>query len=513
LADGRVIGDSDDDPARMASHADRPEILDALAKGQGRSQRFSRTLQQQMMYVAIPVIHADRPSAVVRAAVSVSAIDSRIKRIQGLMAAGGFIGFLLAAVVCLIVSRRISRPIQELESCAKAFAQGDFTPVLPVVSTEELQRLSTAMHQMAAQLNERLDTVVSQRNEMQAVFTSMVEGVMALDRDQRILRINPSAARILGIEPAEAQGRSVQEIVRSVAFQNVVSRALASDTSQEADIALYREGEQLLNTCSSPLRDAADAPIGVVLVLHDVTEIRRLETIRRDFAANVSHELKTPLTAIKGFVETLRHAKVEDPDEASRFLAIIEKHVNRLAAIIEDLMKLSRIEQDAESETVLLETRPLAEVVAAALRMCQEMIEAKQIRVKLDCPEDLAAKVSTALMEQALVNLIQNAVTYSSAQSVVEITAARADHTVILNVKDQGIGIAAKHLPRIFERFYRVDKARSRSLGGTGLGLAIASHVVTAHGGRVGVTSTPGAGSVFSLYLPPVSEASPPETG
>lgn len=502
LADGTVVGDSDDAPERMASHADRPEIIEALASGAGRSQRFSRTLQQPMMYVAIAAVDDQKPIAVVRVAVSTAAIDSQINRIQGQMAAGGLLGLALAALACLLVSRRISRPIQELEACAKAFARGDFTPALPVTGTEELQRLSTAMQQMAGQLNERLDTVVSQRNEMQAVFAGMVEGVMALDRDQRILRINPAAARMLGIAPEATRGRSVPEVVRSVAFQQFVAGALTSATPREADISLYREAELLLSVCASPLRDAAGTPVGLVLVLHDVTEIRRLETIRRDFAANVSHELKTPLTAIKGFVETLNQGSVDDPTEAKRFLTIIEKHVNRLTAIIEDLMKLSRIEQEAEAQTVILETRPLAEVVAAALRICQEMIAAKQIQVKLTCPEDISARVSPALMEQALVNLIQNAVTYSSDQSVVEIVVEKADQAIAIHVKDQGIGIAAKHIPRIFERFYRVDKARSRKVGGTGLGLAIVKHIVGIHGGRVAVQSTPGQGSVFTIHLP-----------
>jgi two-component system phosphate regulon sensor histidine kinase PhoR len=502
LADGRVVGDSEDDPARMTSHADRPEIIEALSTGRGQSQRFSRTLQQQMMYVAVPVIDADAPLAVVRVAVSVSALDRRINRIQGLMAAGGILGLALAAVICLAVSRRISRPIQELESCAMAFARGDFSPALPAVSTDELQRLAVAMHKMAKQLNERLDTVVSQRNEMQAVFASMVEGMMVLDRDQCIIRINPPAARILGVAPHEVRGRTVQEAVRSVALQNFVTRALNSETPLQADISLYRDGELLLYTCGSQLRDAGDTPVGVVLLLHDVTEVRRLETIRRDFAANVSHELKTPLTAIKGFVETLRHGKVDDPDEAARFLAIIEKHVNRLAAIIEDLMKLSRIEQDADSEAVNWEIRPLSEVVGSALRICQETIAAKQIQIKTNCPGSLSARVSKDLMEQALVNLIQNALTYSDPQSLVEITCERVDRDVVVHIKDQGIGIAAKHIPRIFERFYRVDKARSRKLGGTGLGLAIVKHIVGIHGGRIGVQSTLGQGSTFSIYLP-----------
>jgi len=502
LADGTVVGDSDDVPERMASHADRPEIIEAMATGMGRSQRFSRTLQQPMLYVANAVVADQKPIAVVRVAVSTAAIDQQINRIQALMAAGGLLGLALAALACLFVSRRISRPIQELESCAKAFARGDFTPALPVTSTEELQRLSTAMQQMARQLNERLDTVVSQRNEMQAVFAGMVEGVMALDGDQRVLRINPAASRILGIAPEEIRGRSVPEVVRSVAFQQFVTRALTSTAPQEADISLYRDGELLLYVSASPLADAAGTSAGLALVLHDVTEIRRLETIRRDFAANVSHELKTPLTAIKGFVETLSHGTVDDPAEAKRFLSIIEKHVNRLTAIIEDLMKLSRIEQDAEAATVILETRPLGEVVAAALRICQEMIGAKQIQIKVACPEDLSARMSPALMEQALVNLIQNAVTYSNPQSVVEIIAEKADHAITIHVKDQGIGIAAKHLSRILERFYRVDKARSRKVGGTGLGLAIVKHIVGIHGGRIAVQSTLGQGSVFSIHLP-----------
>jgi two-component system phosphate regulon sensor histidine kinase PhoR len=233
-----------------------------------------------------------------------------------------------------------------------------------------------------------------------------------------------------------------------------------------------------------------------------VTRLRRLENIRRDFVANVSHEIKTPITAIKGFVETLRDAAMTNGKDADRFLAIIQKHVDRLDAIIEDLLSLSRIEEDVETEEIVLEEGRIRDVLLTAIQVCQVKAAPKNIRVELSCSEDLKAKINPPLLEQAVVNLLDNAIKYSDADSEVQVEAKRADSKILINVRDQGCGIDKKHLSRLFERFYRVDNARSRKMGGTGLGLAIVKHITQAHGGHVTVDSTPEKGSTFSLHLP-----------
>ncbi len=260
--------------------------------------------------------------------------------------------------------------------------------------------------------------------------------------------------------------------------------------------------ERVLDAQGTVLLDAGQQAIGALVVLHDITRVRRLEIIRRDFVANVSHELRTPITSIKGFVETLVHENLEDREQSLRFLAIVLKQVNRLDAIIEDLLLLSRIERGAEEQTVELADECLVDVLRSAVEMCQKKAAEKQIGLEVECPAGLVAEINAPLLEQAVVNLIDNAVKYSPNNGAVRITAEQRGGELVIGVEDAGCGIAPKHLPRLFERFYRVDKARSRELGGTGLGLAIVKHIVTAHKGSVRVESTVGKGSVFFIHLP-----------
>jgi len=265
---------------------------------------------------------------------------------------------------------------------------------------------------------------------------------------------------------------------------------------------LYQNGERILNLKSSPLLDAGKDQIGTLVVINDVTQLRRLEDMRKDFVANVSHEIKTPLTAIKGFVETLHRGSVDNPEEAQRFLDIIQKHVDRLSSIIDDLLSLSRIEQEGGRQAIQFENMPIMDIFKSAIQICHSKAEEKHIAVHVACEEQLKSFFDPTLLEQAVVNLLDNAIKYSEPDSAIHLSADLSDSEVKIAVEDQGIGIAKKHLPRLFERFYRVDKARSRKMGGTGLGLAIVKHIAQAHGGQVTVKSTPGKGSTFSIHLP-----------
>ena len=375
---------------------------------------------------------------------------------------------------------------------------------MPVYDTVELATLAQAMNTMAAQLAERIEQAVRQRMEIAAILSSMDEGVVALDAEERILRVNRAAADFFGGKPPDDyEGRTIQEVVRNNELLRLVARAYASDSRAETDIALFDPEERILYARCTPLRNAQDQPIGLLLVLGDVTHLRRLENMRRDFAANVSHEIKTPLTAIKGFVETLYHGQVDNPDETRRFLGIIERHVQRLATLIEDLMKLSRIERDAETREMPMQTEEIAPVVAGAVDLCQEAAAARRISIDYTPPaQPLRGRIAAPLLEQAIVNLIDNAVKYSEPDAKVAVEVAMAGEDCRIAVTDHGPGIPRQHLARLFERFYRVDKARSRKLGGTGLGLAIVKHIAQAHGGQVAVESTPGRGSTFTLTLP-----------
>ncbi|MCU0582971.1 MAG: ATP-binding protein, partial [Syntrophales bacterium] len=381
-------------------------------------------------------------------------------------------------------------------------AQGELGHRLPIPDSEELAGLAESLNRMAAQLENRLQTVVSQRNQLEAVLSSMLEGVIAVSRDERIISINMAAARWFDIDPEKVRGRSIPEAIRNIALQKFISRSFQSRTPLEEDVTVYRNGECTLNVKSAPLLDVGPEPLGMLIVFSDVTRLRRLEDVRRDFVANVSHEIKTPLTAIKGFVETLHQNVVETPEEAERFLGIISRHVDRLNAIIEDLLMLSRIENEGERGDIKRERTRLRDIFQNAVQICRPQAEEKRIGIELGGDDQLTAMVDPVLIEQAVVNLLDNALKYSDREKSVQIRARTVDREIQIQVQDHGIGIEKKHLTRLFERFYRVDKARSRSLGGTGLGLAIVKHIAQAHGGHVTVESRLGEGSLFTIHLP-----------
>jgi two-component system phosphate regulon sensor histidine kinase PhoR len=408
----------------------------------------------------------------------------------------------IAAGISLYVSRRISRPIEKMKEGAEHFARGDLLHRLPETNLQEIGSLADALNQMAVQLDDRIKTIINQRNELKAILSSMEEGVIAFDMDERIISINQAAARIFESNPKDMLNRSIQEVIRNPELQQFVTQALSSTDNLEGDITLYHEEERIIYIHSTILRDSSNDQIGVLVVMNDVTQVRRLENIRRDFAANVSHEIKTPLTAIKGFVETLRHGSVKSTEEIERFLGIIEKHVNRLTTILEDLISLSIIEQDDEKKAIKLQKKPIKNVLQTAIGNCREKADVKDITIDLVDEENILAMIDSVLLEQALANLLDNAINYSHEGSSVHVSAVQKEDSIIIRVQDHGTGISKEHLPRIFERFYRADKARSRNLGGTGLGLAIVKHIIQAHGGYATVDSTPGKGSTFSLHLP-----------
>jgi two-component system phosphate regulon sensor histidine kinase PhoR len=330
----------------------------------------------------------------------------------------------------------------------------------------------------------------------------MLEGVIAVDLNERVINMNAAAGGMFDCDPVKVSGRNLQEVIRNLALQRFAIRALKSTETIEDDFVLYRGEERILNIHSSPLYDAGNQQIGTLLVINDVTRLRHLESVRSDFVANVSHEIKTPLTAIKGFVETLQQDAGNSTQEQKRFLGIILKHVNRLNAILEDLLMLSRMEQENGNTDLQLFEGRIKEVIQTAVQICQPKAIAKNIAIDLDVPDGMTARLDATLLEQALVNLIDNAIKYSSRDSLVRISSENQGNEVTIRIADRGSGIPRKHLPRLFERFYRVDKARSRKLGGTGLGLAIVKHIVQAHGGHISVDSNLGQGSTFIIHLP-----------
>ncbi len=502
MPDGTVLGDSGRDPKSMENHADRPEIIEALKGNSGSSTRYSSTTRKEMMYVAVPVELDGRIAFTLRSSLPVNSIAQTLKSLYVDFFLGGLLIVLLAVLLAVLFSRKIVRPLEDLKHGAEKFAGGDFSRRLPVPDSAEIGELAETMNRMAGELDARIQTVERQRNELQAVLASMVEGVMAVDPQMKIIGINQACGEIIGHGVSEAEGMSLPEAVRNRELHDFVGLTLGSEEAGETEIVLHRDGERILQAHGTQLRDSAGQRIGALVVFHDVTSLRRLENVRREFVANVSHELKTPITSIKGFVETLIDENPEDADKRLRFLNIIRTHAERLNTLIEDLLALSRIEQNGDVEKVAFEPMPLHGVVDAAVAACRDRAAEGGVTLEISCPPELEATVNHSLMVQALANLIDNAIKYSDAGASIGIMAGETATELVLSVQDSGPGIEKEHLPRVFERFYRVDKARSRQLGGTGLGLAIVKHIMQVHQGSVTVESEPGRGCTFTLHLP-----------
>ncbi|QDU72072.1 HAMP domain-containing sensor histidine kinase [Mucisphaera calidilacus] len=419
---------------------------------------------------------------------------------------------ILLAVIVVVVIYQVARAIREFRRAAIRLASGDLSKPVRATGTLRLAGLAETLDEMASQLQGRLSDVVQQRNELGAVLSSMREGVMAIDLDERVLSLNRAAAELLRLSPEQTIGRPIQEVIRNAALQKFVTQTLRDGAADEAEMNL-RVGtsdggtRRYFQIQSGMLRDARGERLGAVIVLHDVTQVRRLERIRREFVANVSHEVKTPVSAIKAASETL----IEDPDIApegrQRFLRIVARQASRLEAIVEDLLSLARIEQQRGEVQAELEGQRVLPVIQAAVETLHTRARSRSVAVRVEDHDELQARINPALLEQAVVNLIDNAIKYGPEGSEVSIRVTSDHDEVVIAVSDQGRGIEPEHLPRIFERFYRTDRSRSRELGGTGLGLSIVKHVAEAHGGRVSVDSVPDEGCTFRIHLNPTAYA------
>ncbi|SPD73918.1 PAS domain S-box protein [uncultured Desulfobacterium sp.] len=502
LPSGQVAGDSDQDPKKMDNHLDRPEVIQAIKGELGVSIRFSLTLKKDMIYLAVPIRDGSDILGVLRTGTLSKSVDDAIGNIREKIIISGIIISILSAIICLLMSQRISRPIEEIRKGVESLARGELTYRLPDFSSREMEGLAQAVTQIAKELNDRINIITQQRNQLEQVFSGMVEGVLAVDLDERIIHMNNSAKLLLDCSQNNVQGLSIQELIRNVDLQRFIKEAVKSNDLIEEDILLHFPfDDRVINCHGTAICDSSGKCDGALIVLNDVTRLRRLENIRRDFVANVSHEIKTPVTAIKGFAQTLRDG-VKDEDSRERFLEIIEKHTDRLITIIDDLLSLSRVEEGTEKDEIVLQAGHIEDIIYSAGQLCEAKASQRKIRIEIVCEYGLTCNINRALLEQAIINLLDNAVKYSEEGGTVLLKAGAKGDEIVIEVVDQGCGIERKHLDRLFERFYRVDKARSRNLGGTGLGLSIVKHIIQAHGGNVTVDSSPGKGSTFSIHLP-----------
>jgi two-component system, OmpR family, phosphate regulon sensor histidine kinase PhoR len=497
--DGGVLADSDVAPADLAkleNHASRPEVAEALAGRTGRAVRKSDSVGRRFLYLAIPA--GGKPGAgVVRLAADLGAIDAEAAALRRELATAGLVALLVLVPLSLVLSHLALRPLRRIAEVVASMADGDLDRRLPRGAPDEFGRIAGAVNEMAEQLRARLRELTEDKERLQAVLAGMVEGVLVVDAEQRVVLANPRVRELLGFR-GNGIGRPHWELVRRSDVQEAIAKAPQSADPVIRDVVT--EAAEPRHLQIHAVRFPAAGPLlGVVAVVHDVTEIRRLERMRRDFVANVSHELKTPLTAIRGFAETLRGTPVPEAQREA-YLDIILRHAERLQRLIDDILELSRVE--GRQQPLTLAEVDVARAATVLLRDLEPQLEARKIRAEVVAGSRGVAWGDRRAVEQIFANLLDNAAKYTEEGGRILVRVAETDTMVRLEVEDNGIGIPAEDLPRIFERFYRVDKARSRDLGGTGLGLAIVKHLAQAQEGEVSVRSRPGEGSTFVVLLP-----------
>jgi two-component system phosphate regulon sensor histidine kinase PhoR len=504
--EGQVVGDSQlrlRDLASVENHRGRPEVEAALTGRQGRDLRRSATLEAPLLYVAVPIRDDGRIMGVVRTALPLSVVTASHAAIHRALLLGGLLALAVAFGIGLFVAHRVTRPVIQMQSVARAMSEGDFSVRAPIRSPDEIGQLGRALNVMATSLQDKLGDLQRERAKIAAILDSMVEGVIAVDGQDHLLLINERARVILGVGRGREEGKPFLEVVRNVDLHGLLRQARATGqgvlTTREVIVAGLAERRLQVNAV--PLQLGADEP-GVAMVLHDITELRRLEQVRTEFIANVSHELRTPLTAIQGYLETLLSGALEDRGHARQFLEVVARHTERLGRLLNDLTDLSNIELGKVS--LRIEPTVLGEVVDSVIGIIRPRAQRGGVSLHtVLAPDAPPVKADRDRLAQILINLVDNAVKYTPAGGQVSVTADRAAGGLVeIAVRDTGVGIPAEDLPRITERFYRVDKARSRELGGTGLGLAIVKHLVMAHGGELRITSEVDKGTVVRVTLP-----------
>lgn len=503
LPDGKVLGDSDADSSKMTLHNDRPEVIEAIQCGQGMSQRYSANLGKQMLYLARRVPVKGPVQAVVRVAVPVRTLTREMDAFDRFLMALLIVVFGATLLLSYGASLRIIGPVSALQNGLTRIGSGELAYRLPIPAVPHLADLARSINQTADRLQKYIQALNEERNLRVLILANMTLGVIAVDTQRAVLDLNDSARHLLMLNKPTPDGTRIGEIVRYPELLSLIDESERSGVPVERETTVNGSGDVYLNLRATALKDLAGKRIGTLLVLSDVTLLRRLETVRQDFVANVTHELRTPVTAVKGFAETLLDGAVKDPVTAERFLKIIVRQANQLDLIIRDLLELSRLE-DHSSQVLDRQETPVIEILKNAVELCQGRADERGVTLSLACEPELTAVVHAGLMEQAVMNLIDNAIKYGTGNGhlKVEISALKECSAICVTVRDYGLGIEPKHMPRLFERFYRVDKGRSRELGGTGLGLAIVKHIALIHGGVVDVASERSQGSKFMIRLP-----------
>jgi len=502
-AKGTVLADSNESREgilKMENHAVRPEIAAALRREIGRSIRYSATLKTRMLYVAIPILEGTGILGVVRTAMPITHVDEILASVRRPVILTAVLGILIVLISGMLFSHHLTRRIRRITSIAERYARGDWSEKILIDGNDELKMLANTMNQMAATLRSRIDDLESEKGKISVILNHMNEGVIAIDRQKQVILMNPMAEKIFDRCVSESRGKSLVEVTRHPQIEIIAGRALREQHTTSGEIQLSGETKKTLRLSVIILKEHA-RDISGILVFHDMTELRRLENVRKEFVTNVSHELRTPLTSIKGFIETLLGGALKDPPAGERFLKIISEETDRLGRLVEDILTLGEIEQK-----IALMKKDRVDL-AAELAVIVEQFTARVEKSKLTIENRLSGKPLIVAgdrdkIHQVFVNLIDNAIKFNKLEGRIVLSANQTPEGVTVTVEDTGIGISQEIQGRVFERFFREDKARSKELGGTGLGLAIVKHIMEAHGGYASCQSTPGQGSRFSVFFP-----------
>ncbi|EAG4802094.1 PAS domain-containing protein [Listeria monocytogenes] len=499
---GDVVADTKKDPEKLDNHMNRPEVTDILKKGEsvGISIRESDSLGYSMLYVAVPVKHQGKTDGVLRISISLESVDAAVAKLWGNLALIFGIALVIIAAISVFIARKITRPVREIIEVSTDLANHKYDSRIHGKISGELQDLSISVNTLAESLETQMFEIKQNEQRLNAIVQNLVSGVMLINVDKQVIMTNRTMYQILG--ETEITGKPFYEVIKSFALSQLIEATFETKTIQQKEIILYFPREMILDASVSPILGENGEITGIILLLHDITQIRHLENVRSEFVTNVSHELKTPVTALKGFAETLLDGAMYDEVLLKKFLTIIKEESDRLHRLIMDILALSRIEQNPVTENV--ELVDVDEVIEQSARTIFEMATEKNIRVTI--PEKTSASVMIETdrdkLQQIVINLLSNAINYTPVDGKVEVKLIEQEAEVIIEVTDNGIGIPAKDIDRVFERFYRVDKARSRHSGGTGLGLSIVKHLVENCGGRIEVESQEEVGSTFRVTLP-----------
>lgn len=484
---GKVLADSQEDPSSMENHGFRPEIKQALASSMGVALRFSATVGEKMLYVAVPLDDVQRRMGVIRVSIFLRDINHFINRLMVTIISITMLIVVVSLMFALLFSRGLVRPVRLLGVVARKVAGGDFAARVQLESHDEFRDLSDNFNYMAQQVQSLFSQLSDQKTELNTIISSLSEGLVVIDKDEKIVLCNESFSKIAGNSVTE--GDFYWEVIRESHFVELVKKALSNRINLAGEVAV----NDIVYLCNTSYLAAKKE---LVVIFHDITELRKLEKIKKDFASNISHELRTPLSAIKGYVETME----DTIDEKNRhYVDIIKRHAERLSHIVEDLLTLSELE---EIGITMREKVQIKDIIDNVAHLFGSQLDERKLSCEIQIENDIPMiTVDPFKIEQVFVNLIDNAIKYTEEGGII-IALSHQKDKVVVRVKDTGIGIPKEYLGRIFERFYIVDKSRSRKFGGTGLGLSIVKHIVLLHNGSIEVESVPDKGTTFTVILP-----------